>query len=204
MLNPLAIKKPVGPAHALDEEDVLNTKKTLARLGYYKPSKRVGITPWPDTPMFEGIKTFQKDKDLKADGLLKPGGPTEKALNREIQPAEPKPGKPDPKKPTNDNRLAAVAAPLVLPIIPGVKSAIGAAIAALLGLTLPLKGDTQDNDESCNKLYYNVDTPTCNQVRKKRGKEAGARCHKSAADRYEACLRGISKDRLPPLDTWNN
>lgn len=198
MLNRLAIKKPVGPAHALDEEDVLNTKKTLALLGYYKPSTRAGMTPWPDTPMFEGIKTFQKDKDLKVDGLMKPGGPTEKALNLETQPTGPRP-----EKPGNDNRLAAVAAPLVVPLIPGISSTLGA-IAAMLGLTLPLKGDTQDNDESCGRLHYDVDMPTCRKISKRRGKEAGARCIKSANARYAACLKGTPNDSLPPLDTWNN
>ncbi len=198
MLNPLAIKKPVGPTYALDEEDVLITKQTLTRLGYYKPSNRAGITPWPDTPMFEGIKAFQKDKDLKVDGLMKPGGPTEKALNREVKPIEQKP-----KKSANDNRLAAVAAPLAVPLIPGAKSVLGA-IAGMLGLTLPLKGDTQDNDERCDKLYYDTDMPTCNQISKTRGKEAGVRCRKTANDRYAACLKGTPTSDLPPLDTWNN
>ena len=207
MLNPLAImkslNKPIGPSYALDEQDVLNTKQTLGQLDYYKPRRRKGqraeITPWPDTPMFEGIKTFQKDKDLKVDGLMKPGDPTEKALNKAI--GTDKRGN---NNPGNDNRLAAVAAPLAVPLITDAALSTLGAIAGMLGLTLPLKGDTHDNDESCNKLHYDVDIPTCNGIRKNRGKEAGARCFKTANERYAACLKGVPTDQLPPLDIWNN
>ncbi|MCR4376541.1 MAG: peptidoglycan-binding protein [Rhodospirillales bacterium] len=85
MLNPFQIKKPVGLSYALDETDVLNTKSALSSLGHYKEPD-TGMTPWPDTPMFEGLKTFQKDQGLKVDGLMKPGGPTEKALRSSMQP----------------------------------------------------------------------------------------------------------------------
>lgn len=85
MLNPFQVKKPVGMSYALDETDVLNTKNALSSLGHYKEPD-TGMTPWPDTPMFEGLKTFQKDQGLKVDGLMKPGGPTEKALRSSMQP----------------------------------------------------------------------------------------------------------------------
>jgi len=69
-------------------------------------------------------------------------------------------------------------------------------------------GDLIDNicnstssDEACDKQYYEVDIPTCRAISKSRGKAAGARCYKAAADRYAACLKG---GPLPPLDTWNN
>ncbi|MFZ5929838.1 MAG: RHS repeat-associated core domain-containing protein [Pseudomonadota bacterium] len=67
------------------------------------------------------------------------------------------------------------------------------------------KADAQKAKEKCEKdcdqQYYEVDTPTCNAISKKRGKITGARCHASASQRYAACLRG---QPLPPLDTWNN
>ena len=55
--------------------------------------------------------------------------------------------------------------------------------------------------KNCDKQYYDIDIPVCRSIAKKRGKVAGARCYKSAADRYEACLAGKPR---PPLDTYNN
>lgn len=91
MLDPFQITKPVSPAHALAEEDVLKTKDALSALGHYQEPEG-GSTPWPDTPMFEGLKTFQKDQGLKPDGLMKPGGPTEKALRASTGPLGIMPG----------------------------------------------------------------------------------------------------------------
>jgi len=56
-----------------------------------------------------------------------------------------------------------------------------------------------DNDD-CEKLNR-IDTDTCNAISRIRSPAAGAACHKSASDRYAACLRG---QPLPPLNTWNN
>ena len=63
--------------------------------------------------------------------------------------------------------------------------------------------DTEDcppDDEECEKLYR-VDTETCNAITKRRGSIAGEACHRSATERYAACLRGKP---IPPLNTWNN
>lgn len=61
-------------------EDVVKIKRALSRLGHYKVPD-FGITPYADTPMFDGIKAFQESSRLAADGLMKPGGPTERGLN---------------------------------------------------------------------------------------------------------------------------
>ncbi|WP_369944440.1 RHS repeat-associated core domain-containing protein [Xanthomonas medicagonis] len=61
--------------------------------------------------------------------------------------------------------------------------------------------DNESDDNQCDHQYYNVDTPTCRVISKKRGSTAGARCYASAAERYSACLNGRP---MPPLDTWNN
>lgn len=34
--------------------------------------------------MFDGIKRFQKENRLKVDGLMRPGGPTETAINQRL------------------------------------------------------------------------------------------------------------------------
>lgn len=40
---------------------------------------------WVDNEVFDAIRRFQKDNRLEVDGLMKPGGPTETAINRLIQ-----------------------------------------------------------------------------------------------------------------------
>ena len=55
--------------------DTLKTKKALETLGYYD-SPNHGLTSYPDTKLFEGIKAFQPDYGLKKDGIMKPGGET--------------------------------------------------------------------------------------------------------------------------------
>ena len=40
------------------------------------------MTPYPDQPLFDGIKKFQKDKGLFQDSLMVPGGETVTALNK--------------------------------------------------------------------------------------------------------------------------
>jgi hypothetical protein len=59
------------------------------------------------------------------------------------------------------------------------------------------------SDTECEALLK-IDSDTCRQISKKRGKQAGARCYATAMDRYGACLAGKPKNQWPPLDTWNN
>lgn len=58
-----------------------------------------------------------------------------------------------------------------------------------------------DEEDPCERLYYQVDIPTCRGVARARGPSAGTRCYAQAAERYAACLSGRP---IPPLDTWNN
>lgn len=58
-----------------------------------------------------------------------------------------------------------------------------------------------DEEDPCERMYYQVDIPTCRGVARARGPSAGARCYAQAAERYGACLSGRP---IPPLDTWNN
>lgn len=77
----LSLKRPLAADSPADEEDVLAVKKDLGRSGYYDEPD-YGLTPYPDKSLFEGIRAFQKDNGLKIDGVMKPGGETETALNR--------------------------------------------------------------------------------------------------------------------------
>ncbi len=70
-------------------------------------------------------------------------------------------------------------------------------------------GSSEDaNDKGrkvqCDYQYDHVDTPVCRAIKKRKGAQEAQRCWKTAADRYEACLRGVEPDDLPPLDIWNN
>jgi RHS repeat-associated protein len=63
------------------------------------------------------------------------------------------------------------------------------------------EGDGDNDDKNCDKIYYEIDIPTCRGISKIRGAKAGELCYASAAERYAACL---ANKPLPPLITWNN
>lgn len=75
------IKSPVGNMRKNDEDDVQRMKGIFSNLGYYKRPVENGII---DQELDTAIHTFQKDKDLKVDGYMNPGGETEGALIRTI------------------------------------------------------------------------------------------------------------------------
>jgi hypothetical protein len=78
------LNETIGSSYPANPEDVWNVKTTMNDLGYYDPPASYGMTPWPDTPMFDGIKTFQKDHDLEVDGIMHPDGPTVKTMNKKL------------------------------------------------------------------------------------------------------------------------
>lgn len=74
------LNAPLSRNSSADPEDTLNVKRKLNQFGYMElPS--YGIDDMPDEFLFDGIKKFQNDNDLKVDGIMKPGGETEKSLN---------------------------------------------------------------------------------------------------------------------------
>lgn len=107
----LGLSSTISPFNDTQPDDVIKTKSALAQTGHYQVPD-FGITPYPDTPMIDGIKKFQKDNGLKIDGVMKPQGPTETALGsqtksistvnpfaatqEEKKPSTPKPPKIDP------------------------------------------------------------------------------------------------------------
>jgi RHS repeat-associated protein len=82
----------------------------------------------------------------------------------------------------------------------GIEAAFGASLGVLI-YNACNSDDTDDREERCDKLYYEIDIPVCRAIAKKRGKAAAARCYATAAQRYAACLKGGT---LPELDTRNN
>lgn len=81
----IQINKPLAANSAADERDVSQLKRTLNRLGYYKPYEQTGITGVPDADLFAALKSFQKDRGLRATGTLNPHDETIQALNAESQ-----------------------------------------------------------------------------------------------------------------------
>lgn len=81
MFNFLKLKKEVSKTTAdVEPEDVLSVKQKLQGLGYYEEPEW-GMTKFTDNQMFDGIKKFQKDHNLKVDGIMKPDGETQNAIN---------------------------------------------------------------------------------------------------------------------------
>ena len=64
-------------------EDVEKVKKRLGRDGYYD-TPPYGITPYPDQPLFDGIRKFQRDNGLEIDGVMNPDGETLRTMNLPI------------------------------------------------------------------------------------------------------------------------
>lgn len=69
----------ISASHNTNPEDVKLLKKLLTENGHYRVPD-FGITPYPDSPMIDGIKSFQKANNLVVDGIVKPDGPTIGAL----------------------------------------------------------------------------------------------------------------------------
>lgn len=78
------LKRPMDENSNVDYGDIVNAKQALRQLGYYQPPFGNEVGAWVDPPLFDGIRKFQKDNRLKLDGLMKPGGPTERAINKRL------------------------------------------------------------------------------------------------------------------------
>ena len=79
-IDPLLLKRPLSPTPDTDPDDVLAAKSAFKQLGYYE-TPSYGLTPYPDQTLFDGIRSYQKDKGLTVDGYMLPAGETEKSLN---------------------------------------------------------------------------------------------------------------------------
>lgn len=170
-----SLQEPVGTNWRLNTGDLKNTKRALSQLGYYKVPPERGVDDWADTQMFDGIRAFQKDNGLKVDAFMRPGGPTEKAVNQHLATALP-----------GSNTAE------------GDLGSDGSIIDAFFGRRggrgpkLPPRGKGKDSD--CDRLNA-VDTAKCGTLPDPAKR---ARCHSSASERYAACLAGRT---MPPLNT---
>ena len=85
MSDLLRLKKEISETtDDIDGDDVLAVKKNLKNMGYYEEPEW-GITKIADNQMFDGIKKFQKENKLQTDGIMKPRGETESAMNKALR-----------------------------------------------------------------------------------------------------------------------
>lgn len=79
--KPFALHGSVGASGADNHRpDVAKVETLLGDAGYYKPMTDSGPNGWHNPNLDSAIRSFQKDKELQVDGLLKPGGPTITAI----------------------------------------------------------------------------------------------------------------------------
>ncbi|MCH7789893.1 MAG: peptidoglycan-binding protein, partial [Acidobacteria bacterium] len=85
----------VGPGRANRPEDVMATKRALALAGHYPAELARDPSDEADSLLARGISGFQSIRGLKEDGLMGPGGETERELERTVQFAQQAQGKKD-------------------------------------------------------------------------------------------------------------
>ena len=83
----------VGPGRANRPEDVRKTKRALALAGHYPTDLARDPSGEADSLLARGISGFQSRHGLKQDGLMAPGGETERELERTVQSAQQAQGK---------------------------------------------------------------------------------------------------------------
>ncbi|MCB9988397.1 MAG: peptidoglycan-binding protein [Rhodospirillales bacterium] len=74
------LKDSVGNNMDNDPQDVRTAKRNLQNAGYMDDNTLEIDSPFITRNMDEGIKAFQRDKNLKIDGIMNPGGETERGL----------------------------------------------------------------------------------------------------------------------------
>lgn len=79
MQTPFAVSGLVGANRRVTPKDTLAVKRALQRLDLYEPPEW-GVTETADIAMIDGLKSFQSENGLSVDGVMKPGGPTERLL----------------------------------------------------------------------------------------------------------------------------
>jgi hypothetical protein len=180
----ITLNETIGSAYPTDPEDVWNIKSGLSDLGYYEAPEAYGMTPWPDSPMFESIKSFQKDHDLEVDGIMKPEGPTLATMNRKLSQA-------DNSSSDGGQQLAynPAAANLLDTILQRRSKGGGGGGNSCPGDRGPMSGD------ECDDLYEK-DSSICRSLPPV--PRIRNNCWSSASERNAACRGGRP---MPPLNT---
>lgn len=181
-----SLKKAMGTNYSVDPGDIMNTKKALNQLGYYDVPSHRGIDDWTDDAMFNGIRAFQNDNELKVDGFMRPGGPTEKAISASLAEG----GGADGAAPPSGGDQLAFGPGSVFDIIQQRTSKGGGNGGG--GRCYPDRGP--GSEEDCDR-QYEKDNELCRKLPLPRLR---AKCWPSANERYSACINGRF---MPPLNT---
>lgn len=73
----------IGDGLPNDPQDILWLKEALSRLGRY--NDRSGRHPYIDRALVNAVAGYQRDRGLRRDGMLNPGGETECAICVELK-----------------------------------------------------------------------------------------------------------------------
>lgn len=77
------LKTTVAKNAPTDVEDQATIKTAMTVLGHYDDTE-TGLSPYADTKLFHAVTDFQKDNDLKVDGVIKPDGSTQKTIKEKL------------------------------------------------------------------------------------------------------------------------
>jgi hypothetical protein len=84
MIRGFRLREPLRADASANLDDALDAKKALRRLGDFE-APDYGLTPYPDRPLFDAVRRFQRREGLAEDGIMNPGGPTEAALDARLK-----------------------------------------------------------------------------------------------------------------------
>ncbi len=87
--DPFAISKPVGMNGRNQRQDVARLETLFGRTGHLNLKETDGPTGYLGSRLDQAIKGFQKDKGLKIDGAVNPGGETLGALSAQLPELKP-------------------------------------------------------------------------------------------------------------------
>ena len=76
-----ALSAPIGNRQTSTPDDLVRTRRNFSRLGRYDGDTELSVL---DRGLDNTIRAYQREKGLKQDGIMNPGGETERALNRDL------------------------------------------------------------------------------------------------------------------------
>ena len=216
------LRDPVGNNLKNNPDDVENLKRKFKAIDRYGRDVENGYI---DRDLNDAIFKFQKERGLKVDGRMNPGGETETTLINTLLGLDRPVGKrPAPVRHATRSvpMVAAGAAPMMAGAVVRTLPALLGLLGGMIGLNTDITPTETGEDvpqpqpiprpvpnpvpetppepegEDC-EAQYESDTADCNGVTESNGPQAGAVCHQSASDIYAACLRGWPREDWPPL-----
>ena len=77
------LKRPITRNSKTDLEDTARVKLALTSLGHYDDTE-TGLSPYADNQFFHSVKAFQKENNLKVDGVINPEGETHTKIKEKL------------------------------------------------------------------------------------------------------------------------